>query len=328
MDICDRNRESFRFAIMGAGKIARKFCDAVAQIADCRVAAVASKSLDRARAFAGENQIPAFYDSYEEMLRRERPDCVYIATTCDSHYPLGMLCLDYHTPVLCEKAMFTGGAEAERFFDRAQSQRTFAMEALWSRFLPAIRQTRDWVSGGRIGAPVFCEMGIGFRAPDDAQNRYFNPALGGGAACDITVYGYQILTWVLDKGVERASVEAVPAGTGVDATELVLMRLQGDIPAVIKSSFMTDVEERLVVYGTRGRIVVPHPHYAGEAFLYGPDGSEAEHFVDRGPENGFVYEIMEAMRCVRENRVQSDVVPHASTLACARLFDQIRSSTR
>ena len=69
----------FRFAIMGAGHIARKFCDAAALVDGCAVCAVSSKSMDRARALAGEKDIPAAYDSYEEMLRREKPDCVYIA---------------------------------------------------------------------------------------------------------------------------------------------------------------------------------------------------------------------------------------------------------
>ena len=315
----------FRFAIMGAGNVARRFCSAVAEMESCRVAAVASKSLERAQAFAAEMNIPAFYASYEAMLQRERPDCVYIATTCDAHYPLGMLCLDYRTPVLCEKAMFTNSRDAWRFFRQAQSQGTFAMEALWSRFLPAVNRAREWIAAGRIGTPVLCDMGIGFHAPEDPENRYFNPALGGGAACDLTVYGYQIIPWVLNRGVVRVSAEAVAAATGVDATELVLMYLEGDVPAVVISSLMANLEEQLTVYGTQGKLVIPHPHNADEARLYGADGAEIERFAD-GTKNGFVFEIEETMRCIREGRTESQVVPHASTLACARLFDLIRAS--
>ena len=315
----------FRFVVMGAGNIAHRFCRAVREAPGCRVAAVASKSMERANRFARELDIPAAYDSYEEMLRCEKPDCAYIATTCDSHYALAMLCLDHGTPVLCEKAMFVNGAEAGRCFERAEQLGVFAMEALWSRFLPAIQAARGWVREGRIGEPVFAEMGIGFPAPPDMENRYFNPRLGGGAANDLTVYGCQLLTWVLDRPVDRAHVEVTPAPSGVDATELVLMRL-GGVPAVIKSSLMTRVEENLVVYGTAGRIVVPHPHYGKEATLYDNDGTEAERFVDDGTRDGFTYEIEEVVRCVRAGKPESDVVPHASTLACARLFDRIHAS--
>ncbi|BDF46523.1 hypothetical protein CE91St56_36460 [Lachnospiraceae bacterium] len=105
--------KNFKFAIMGAGNIANKFCDAVKRMEDCEVAAVASKSMDRAENFAEKNGIKAAYDSYEKMLAEEKPDCVYIAVTQDAHFALCMLCLDYKTPVLCEKAMFLNSAQAE-----------------------------------------------------------------------------------------------------------------------------------------------------------------------------------------------------------------------
>lgn len=94
----------FRFAIMGAGGIAEKFCDAVNRLENMEVIAVASKSLDRASRFAKKNNVAQAYDSYEEMLKDADPDGVYIATTPNYHFELTMLCLDYKKPVLCEKS--------------------------------------------------------------------------------------------------------------------------------------------------------------------------------------------------------------------------------
>ena len=316
----------FRFAIMGAGRIARKFCDAAALVKDCTVCAVASKSLERAEALAAEKNIPAAYDSYEKMLAVEQPDCVYISTTCEAHYELSMLCLRYGVPVLCEKAMFTCLSEADSFFRAAKEKRVFAMEALWNRFLPANKAARGWMEQGAIGAVVAAEMGIGFAADPSPDNRYFSPRLGGGAANDLTVYGLQILTWMLDRPITRAHAEAVGAPTGVDATSMALLRLGNDVPAVVRSSLMASVDEKLVIYGTKGKIVVPHAHYASEAFLLRPDGGEAAHFVDDVTQNGFTYEIGEVMRCVRGGLVESPVVPHADTRACAEIFDLIHKS--
>lgn len=62
-----------------------KFCDAVSHEKECEVAAVSSKSMERAADFSRRNNVPKAYDDYEEMLQKERPDCVYIATTPDSH---------------------------------------------------------------------------------------------------------------------------------------------------------------------------------------------------------------------------------------------------
>ncbi|MBO4297671.1 MAG: Gfo/Idh/MocA family oxidoreductase [Clostridia bacterium] len=313
----------FRFAIMGAGKIARKFCDAVALTEGARVCAVASKSMERARTLCDEKAVPAAYDSYEGMLEAEKPDCVYIAATCDAHFELSMLCAEHGVPVLCEKAMFMSAREADIFFGRAKERGVFAMEALWSRFLPAVNQARSWVKEGQIGEVACAEMNIGFAAPPSPDNRYFNPALGGGASYDLTVYGLQLLTWVLERPIVRAQVEAVAADTGVDATALALLSL-GGLPAVVKSSLKAALDDRLVVYGAAGRIVVPHAHYGSEAFLLAPDGTERAHFADRVTRNGFVYEIEEVMRCIRVGALESAVVPQADTRACAAVYDQIR----
>lgn len=317
---------AFRFAIMGAGRIARKFCDAVALVDGCAVCAVASKSMERAKGLAAEKGISAVYDDYKRMLERENPDCVYIATTCEAHYQLSMLCVTHDVPVLCEKAMFTSLAEAEALFRAARNRCVFTMEALWSRFLPANNIARAWVEQGRIGAVAAAEMGIGFAADPSPDNRYFSPRLGGGAANDLTVYGLQLLTWVLNRPIARAHAEAVAAATGVDATSMVLLRMGGDVPAVIRSSLIASMDERLVIHGEKGRIVVPHAHFASEALLLRPDGSEADRFLDDSTRNGFTYEVEEVVRCVRGGLTESPVVPHASTLACARVFDLIRES--
>ena len=317
--------KEFRFAIMGAAKIARKFCEAVKLLDGCTVVAVSSKSLEKAQKFAQDNDVPAYYDSYEQMLIAEKPDCVYIAVTPHDHFRLGMLCLDYDTPVLCEKAMFLSAAEAETFFARAREKNVFAMEAMWSRFLPALNTARGWLRAGRIGDVVMAECGIGFRAPQDPQERYLNPALGGGAAFDITVYGYEITMWMLEREVERLHVEAVPAVTGVDMSEMLLLRFAGDIPAVIKTTFAADFGDagNLIIYGTKGRIVVPNPHVASEAHLY---ADTEEHFTDTVTQNGFTYEIAETVRCIRAGLPESPVVPHRDTITFNHVTDQIKLS--
>ena len=312
----------FRFAIMGAGGIANKFCDAVALVPDCAVCAIASKSRERAEDFAARHSLPAAYDNYEEMLRVERPDCVYVAVTHDAHFTLCMLCLDYDTPVLCEKSMFQNEREAETFFARSEEKGIFAMEAMWSRFLPPVMKARQWLAEGRIGKPVLGEMTIGFKASPDPENRINNPKLGGGAALDITVYSYDVLTWVLDRPVLRASVEATKMATGVDATDVVLLRFEDDVIGICKSSVAIRPDERLVIEGTNGRIVLPYSHVGNEAYLY-QNGRLTEHFIDNETKNGFTYEIEEAVRCVREGKQESAVCPHAMTRAFARLCDRI-----
>ena len=99
---------------------------------------------------------------------------------------------------VCEKAMFQNSEEAKNLYELASEKKIFVMEALWSRYLPAVQQAKRWVEQEKIGTPTVLQCNIGFVAPDDKENRYFNPKLGGGAAKDITVYAYEITTFILN----------------------------------------------------------------------------------------------------------------------------------
>ena len=81
-------------------------------------------------------------------------------------------------------------------------------------------------------------------------------------------------------------------------------------------------DERLIIEGTEGRVVLPHSHLGNEAFLW-QNGRLTEHVIDNKTENGFTYEIGETVRCGREGLTESPVCPHTMTLEFARLCDKI-----
>lgn len=311
---------------MGAGNIAHNFCDAVDQLKNCQVVAVASKSMERAQRFAKENSILKAYDSYETMLREEQIDCVYIAVTPNDHFRLSMLCLDYKVPVLCEKAMFLNSRDAKKVFDRSEEEGVFVMEALWSRFLPAVIKARDWVLDGKIGRVRLLDVVLGFRAPENPENRYYSRALGGGVSHDLTVYAYEIGKFFLDAQEQNRDVQAVFGDTGVDLTNHISMTV-GEVMVSLTTSMAVDVDNRLVLYGDRGRIVIPHPHYGNDAFLYTNGEKPVLMFHDE-TENGFVYEIREVINCIRQGKIESPVVPHNLTLACSEVFDEIETAAQ
>lgn len=314
--------KTFRFAIMGAGNIAVKFCGAVQLLENCTVAAVASKSMERAQQFAQKQQIAAYYDDYEKMLIQEKPDCVYIATTPDSHYALAKLCVQHGVPVLCEKAMFQSSAQAKDVFEEAEKKGVFVMEAMWSRFLPATKTALQWMQDGRIGEANCISVTCGW-AFDRIQNRRnFVPELGGGAAFDLTVYNYELATWFFGDEILEKQIVTTWDAFGADMFNQVTLKYK-DRLAVLLAGCESVLPEGLILSGTKGRIVIPHAHYGSEVFLYDRDGSLIEHFIDTETENGFVYEIAEVMACIREGKTQSEVVPHRDTIACAELFDAI-----
>ncbi|MFV0502450.1 MAG: Gfo/Idh/MocA family protein [Lachnospirales bacterium] len=311
----------FKFVILGAGNISRKFCDAVSITKDCEVVAVASKSLTRAKEFSEELNIGNYYDDYEEMLIKEQPDCAYIGVVQSQHFKLTMVCAKHKINVLCEKAMFMSRSEAEIFFKQAREEKIFSMEAMWSCFLPSVQKAKEWIHSGRIGKLNFVDYSIGLIVPKDKENRFLNPKLGAGASFDISVYGYHLTRYLVNKTVDKIQVMAKWADTGTDISNKILLKMS-DVLVSISSSFEATIKEEMVIYGEEGFIVLPHSHYGTEAKLYNGEAL-MEHFIDSKTENGFIYEVEEVIKCIEQGCLESSVVPNNITLDCCLIFDMI-----
>lgn len=195
------------------------------------------------------------------------------------------------------------------------------MEAMWSRFLPAIAKAKEWVSSETIGELKMLQCSIGFATPGNPENRYWNKDLGGGTANDILSYAYEISDEFLPEIPEVTDL-LVHEKNGVDA--IVRCGLEsGGIIVDLMTSFLTPCDEKLVLMGTNGIIEIPHPHFAKECSLYDRDNHWIETWHDDGCQNGFVYEIKEVMRCVSENKLESPKVPHDLNLRFALIQDKI-----
>lgn len=313
---------SFRWVILGAGAIANKFADAIRRIEGAEVIGVGSRSMERGQAFAEKNDIP-FFGSYEDALTL-KPDAAYIAATTEAHADLTRLCISRGIPVLCEKAMFTNSAEAEEVFALAKAKGVFAMEAMWSRFLPSIVEMKRQFDAGAIGQIKHFEIAIGWEAYSGPGSRFYEPSLGGGASYDLLVYCYELAEFFLGVPDKVESVAVHWASTGVDETETVLLRYPWGL-ATLTASIGVRLDERTVLMGNQGQLRMLRPHFGSDFVLRHPDGTE-ETWQDEKTDNGFVYEAQEVMRCVQEGLLESPTVPHDLTIRCAKVFDLLNAS--
>ncbi|MED4958837.1 Gfo/Idh/MocA family oxidoreductase, partial [Paenibacillus macerans] len=136
---------------MASGWIAEQFAEDLAHAGNGEAYAVGSRSLEKAKAFADKYRIPQAYGSYEELLADANVDAVYVATPHPLHKDNVMLALRAGKAVLCEKPFTVNSAELEELVAYARERKLFLMEAMWTRFLPAIRRVREWLAAGRIG---------------------------------------------------------------------------------------------------------------------------------------------------------------------------------
>lgn len=312
------------WGILATGTIAQKFCEGLKLLGDAELVAVASRSMEKARAFGAEYGVKRAYGSYEELVRDPEVDIVYIATPHPMHFENAMLCLEAGKAVLCEKPFTMNAREAEALIAFAREKGLFLMEAMWTRYLPAIVKVREWLSKGLIGEVRFLKADFGYRCAWDPEGRLLNPVLGGGALLDVGIYPVSFASMVF--GAQPRSVKSLAhiGETGVDEQFAALFEYEGGAIASLSGALRTDFVNDALILGTHGRIHVPDFFHAKTATLHTASGAE-EVFGPEFEGNGYQYEAAEAMRCLREGKLESSIMPLEETLAIMRTMDAIRS---
>ena len=313
-----------RWGIIGPGKIAARFARSMTVVDDGRIVAVASRSAERAGAFADEFDIAGRYDDVRALVDDPDVDAVYVATPHSRHEADTVRCLEAGKHVLCEKPIALNAAQAGRMIAAAEAGGRFLMEAVWSRFLPSYRALVHLVSGGRIGTPMQVDADFGFRVPVDPAHRLFDPHQGGGALLDLGIYPLQLCTLVLGP-VEHVAAAAVLGTTGVDEQVAAVLRHAGGGLGLAKAAITVPLACTARVSGSDGWIELPAFMHCPTSFTVHASGAAPE-VVDCPFEGeGLQFEIVEVHRCIAAGRTESPTMPLAETLALAATMDDIRA---
>ncbi|MBD3386116.1 gfo/Idh/MocA family oxidoreductase [candidate division KSB1 bacterium] len=315
---------NIRWGILGTGKIANVFANNLKQVALADLSAVGSRDLSRAKSFAKDHSIAKPYGSYEELAKDTKIDVIYISTPHPFHCENTLMCLNHGKAVLCEKPFAINAEQAGQMILTAKKENLFLMEAMWTRFLPAIIKTKKWIDKGKIGTVRFVNVDFGFQASFDEHHRLFNPQLGGGALLDVGVYALAFCSMVFEKKPKEIKSFVKMAKTGVDEQAVIILQYDEDQLATITCSTRVDTPNEAMIMGTKGRIHMPAKFWGAESAVL---IKKKQNRVRKAPlgGKGFVYEIEEVNRCLRQNRLQSEYMPLNETLAIMEIMDDIRA---
>ncbi|WP_277050832.1 Gfo/Idh/MocA family protein [Ruania albidiflava] len=312
-----------RWGILGPGGIARRFARDVPAHTASSVVAVGSRSAARAQAFASEHAIPTAHASYAELVADPQVEAVYIATPHSEHLEHALLALQAGKPVLVEKSLTRNAAEARQLFDTAAECGLFAMEAMWTRFLPHMVALRDLLAAGEIGQVrmLTAEHGQGLDHVG-ATHRLKNPDLAGGAMLDLTVYPISFAHDVL--GVpDEVSALGTLTETGVDASESITLRYGGTALAILGASMTAATPNAAVVTGSTGRVEIAGTFYAPSTLTIRPREGDVR-TVSPAVGSGFEYQAAEVARRVHAGERESPLHPWAGTIEVMATMDEAR----
>lgn len=317
--------EPIRWGILGTGSIADKFATGLQDTPDAVLAAVGSRSLETAKAFADRFGNPNVYGSYQDLVNDPDVDTIYVATPHPMHYAAVRLSLEAGKGVLCEKPFTLNAREAADLIGYARERKLFLMEAMWSRFLPAAQKFRQLVADGAIGEPRILHADFGFRhGTGDPAHRLFAPELGGGALLDVGVYVTSLASWIFGRPQTIASFGHL-GPTGVDEQAALIFGYEGGAFAQLTAAVRTATPQEVTLMGTEGTLRI-HPLWwkATELTLSRP-GEDDETFDLPFEGNGYNYEAAEAGRCLREGLLESPTIPLDETLAIMETLDAVRA---
>ena len=315
--------ENIKWGIMGLGRIAHSFAKGLSFVRDAELTAVGSRSLEKANGFSHQYGVQFAYGSYEELVRNDELQIIYIATPHGRHYEDMLLCLEHGKAVLCEKSFTLNAEQAKHVFDVALSKKLFVMEALWTRFLPVMSGVRKLLAENTIGRLRILTADLGINFKFDSQSRLFNPNLGGGALLDLGVYPVSLSQWLLGIPISISS-EVILGKTKVDEQEVISLRYDGGILASLFASIRSMTPSQAIIMGTEGMIKIHAPLYnpSGITLVHSDGEEEYQKALCEG--NGYNYEIEEANRCLRAGITESLTMPWADTIAVMEIMDTLR----
>ena len=313
-----------RWGILGLGSIANSFADGLKSVPGAQLAAVGSRSQEKAEAFRQKQGALRAHGSYEALAADPEIDAIYVATPHPMHAQDAMLCLNHGKAVLCEKPFTVNAKQAEQVIALAREKNLFLLEGMWSRFFPLMAQVRTLLKDGAIGEARMIQSDFGFRTDVNPKGRLFAPELGGGALLDVGCYVVSLASMLFGTPTAIAGVATI-GETGVDEQAAMTLRYANGEVAALTTAIRTNTAQEAIITGTGGRITIHSPWWKPSQMTLTRSGQPDELISIPFEGNGFNYEAMEVAACLASGKTESDILPLDETLSIMRTLDALRA---
>ena len=306
---------SISWGIIGTGGIARAFAQDLSQFTEMKIAAVGSRSLEKAKTFEFASEK---YGSYEELVNSD-VDAIYVATPHQLHCENTIMALNAGKPVLCEKPFAVSANEAKAMAAAANKNNLLLMEAMWTRYLPHIQKVRELIN----------ELGeIYMVSADHGQSltqvqRLVDPNYAGGALLDLGIYPVSFIYMILgkpDRIVSRANLVG-----GVDYQTSSIFEYSNGAQATFNTNLKVKSPTVATICGTKARLELDTSFYrpTNMRLIY-DDGNTVE-FKSEYRGNGLREQAIYFEKMLISGKKSSALLPITETISIMETLDQIRA---
>lgn len=308
--------------ILGAGSIAHMMALTLNRMEGVNAYAIASRSLEKARAFAQEEHVEKAYGSYEEMLKDEKVDLVYIATPHSHHLEHAKLSISYGKPVLCEKAFTANAKQARELLDYAKEKHVFITEAIWTRYMPSRKIITEILESGELGELKMLSANLGYEL--SGIERLISPELAGGALLDVGVYPINFASMFFGNDIEKITSTCVKMESGVDAEEAMVFTYKDGRIATLHAGMMAATEQYGIIYGTKGYLIAYNINNINKIEVFTKDRKLVRTIEVPKQITGYEYEVEACMRALEAGQFECEEMPHSETIKIMEQMDALR----
>ena len=311
-----------RVGIIGAGWIAEKAAITLNGLADCEAYAIASRTQEKADAFAEKWKMRKAYGSYSELIADPSVDLVYVGTPHSHHYDVTREALLAGKPCLVEKAFMANHRQAKAIVDLARERKVFLAEAIWTRYQPVVKMMRDLIGSGRIGTPRLVTATLGYSMGD--KPRIMRADLCGGALLALGVYALNFVRMFFDADIVSISSQCVKSQTGMDLTNAMTLTLSDGVLCNLQSSAACVGDNIGVIAGTEGNLIIDNINNPQTITVNGPDRTYIETIHVPQQITGYEYQFMACRQALIDGLLEPKEMPLEETLYIMELMDGLR----
>lgn len=314
--------ENLRVGIIGAGWIAEKAAITLKNLEGASCYAIASRSLEKAQAFAEKWQVSCAYGSYSELIADENVDLVYVATPHSHHYDVTKEALENGKPCLVEKAFMANHRQAADIVRISRERKVFLAEAIWTRYQPAVQLVRQLISNGQIGTPRLITATLGYSMGN--KPRIMRPDLCGGALLDLGVYAINFVRMFCDSPIEKMESQCVKSDTGMDLTNAISFTFANGMLANVQSSACCVGDNIGVIAGTEGNIIIDNINNPQRIRINKRDRVFVKDINVPKQITGYEYQFIACKQALEEGLIEPPQMPLEETLYIMKMMDELR----
>lgn len=232
-----------KWGVLGPGFIAHSFAKSFPEGDNCELYAVGAITQKSADDYAKKFNVPKAYGSYEDLIADKDVDIIYIATPTSIHHQNIKDCLNASKHVLCEKTITMSATQLEECMEIAKAKGVILAEGLTSVYEPVMSAMKEKIVAGDYGKLHFVTVTCGSLKPYSGDNRYFSPALGGGAIFDIGCYAIGFANYFLTSKPNLVKSEGIICDTGVDLKSAYILKNKEDELATVMINLRSKTEK-------------------------------------------------------------------------------------